>query len=69
MAVRLTKQSWSAIKVAYVQGHTAKELAQQFGIAAKTVHNRSSRERWGDGVPVPPALIPVTDDGHHGDAA
>ncbi|MEM5427208.1 hypothetical protein [Cupriavidus oxalaticus] len=57
MSVRLSQNAWIAIKSAYLQGRTARDLAQRFGVTAGTIHKRSSLERWRDGVPVPPGPV------------
>ncbi|WP_223999089.1 hypothetical protein [Cupriavidus pinatubonensis] len=69
MSVRLCAQAWREIKKEYMAGRTAKELAKQFGVTARTIHNRSSQQRWRNEVPVPRAGVASEDLTRHGGAA
>jgi hypothetical protein len=58
MAIRPTKQTWDAIRIEYVRGATAAELAQRFShIKAASIHARATRERWRE-LPVPESTTP-----------
>lgn len=61
MSIRLSARAWHAIKSEYVQGRSAKELAQRFGITASAIHKRSSAGRWRDEVPVPAPRVLSTE--------
>lgn len=39
---------WNEIKAEYLQGVTPKELAKKYSIAAKTIHEKASKESWVD---------------------
>ena len=39
---------WIEIKADYLAGVTPKELALKYGVAAKTIHEKASKESWVD---------------------
>lgn len=38
--------AWLNIKAEYLQGVTPKELAEKYNVAAKTIHEKASKEGW-----------------------
>lgn len=46
MAAKTTP--WLKIKAEYLQGVTPKELALKYKIKAKTIHDKASKEKWGE---------------------
>ena len=43
---RIPKDTWNAVKVAYLAGVSPKEIAQQFGIAENTVSTKVCKAGW-----------------------
>lgn len=37
---------WHEIKADYLNGVTPKDLAEKYGVSAKTIHEKSSKEKW-----------------------
>jgi hypothetical protein len=46
MAIRPSKETWAAVRLAYISGQTAKELERLYGVPADAIHRRSSRYQW-----------------------
>ena len=42
-------QTWKKIKAGYLAGKTPQELSREFQVAAKTISNRASVEKWREG--------------------
>ena len=58
MGIRLSKEAWAAIRVAYEAGSTARELAALYGLTAGAIHRRSYRHGWSK-VSLPLEIRPV----------
>jgi hypothetical protein len=43
---RIPKETWDAVKVAYLAGLTAKEIAQQYGLEEQTVATKVCKAGW-----------------------
>lgn len=44
--VKKTSTPWLKIKAEYLQGVSPKELAQNYNITAKQIHNKANRDKW-----------------------
>lgn len=48
MSNRMSEARWTALKSAFLRGSTAKELARQYEVPARTIYGRSTRQKWRD---------------------